>query len=95
MKKVFCILLTLCMLCAAAPVISATNGVTVDATWSVLVPEEPTSYESFAADKLDGLPLARPGEELADHGRRRADAAVPLLPFGIAIPDAIGCAKHT
>lgn len=52
MKKVFCILLTLCMLCAAAPVISAANGVTVDATWSVLVPEEPTSYESFAADKL-------------------------------------------
>ncbi|MCR5040650.1 MAG: DUF4838 domain-containing protein [Clostridia bacterium] len=52
MKKTVCIILTLCLLFAAAPAAMASGDVTVDSSWSVLVPESPTSYESFAAEKL-------------------------------------------
>ncbi|MBQ6164257.1 MAG: DUF4838 domain-containing protein, partial [Clostridia bacterium] len=53
MKKtislILCAVLALgCML----PAFAADGGVSVDGTWSILIPAEPTSYESFAAGKL-------------------------------------------
>ncbi len=66
MKKaislILCAVLALgCML----PAFAADGGVTVDGTWSILVPAEPTSYESFAAGKLQSGLAEVFGNEIA------------------------------
>ena len=53
MKKILCLLLTLCMLAAVAPLgYSAAGSVSVDGSWKILVPASPTAYEDYAAGKL-------------------------------------------
>ena len=52
MKKCISIILAVCLLFAVLPLAMAKEAITMDATWSILVPASPTSYESFAADKL-------------------------------------------
>ena len=52
MKKLLSVLLILCLCLSFAPAVFAGEGITVNGTWSVLVPAEPTPYESFAANKL-------------------------------------------
>jgi hypothetical protein len=52
MKKVLCAVLALCLLLSAAPLAAAANMLTIDASWAVLAPAAPTSYEAFAAEKL-------------------------------------------
>ena len=52
MKKMLCLLLCLGLLCASAPVAFAADTLTVDASWSILLPASPSSYETFAAEKL-------------------------------------------
>ena len=52
MKRVFAVFLSLCLTLAALPTAFAAACVSVDSTWTVLLPEDPTSYESFTAKKL-------------------------------------------
>ena len=52
MKKIVCAVLIVCLLLCAAPMALAKEKISVDASWSVLVPASPTSYESFTAEKL-------------------------------------------
>ncbi|MCR5783793.1 MAG: DUF4838 domain-containing protein [Clostridia bacterium] len=52
MKKFICVFLSCFLLLLAAAPVSAANDLTVDASWTVLMPEAPTSYESFAGEKL-------------------------------------------
>ena len=52
MKRTVSILLVFCLLFVSVPLTFADHVVTVDATWSILVPAEPTEYESYAAEKL-------------------------------------------
>ncbi len=53
MKKLLSLTLASCLMCASLPVAgAAADALTVDATWKVLVPEAPTVYETFAAEKL-------------------------------------------
>ena len=53
MKKSISFILVFCI-CLACTLTgyAADTGIKIDGTWSVLMPENPTSYESFAADKL-------------------------------------------
>ena len=53
MKKILSVLLVICLCFSfAVPAFAKTGGIAVDGTWSVLVPENATAYESFAARKL-------------------------------------------
>ena len=55
MKKGVCLFLSLCMLFASVPAAGAADApdvLAVDKTWTILLPEEPTPYEAFAAQKL-------------------------------------------
>ncbi|MBR6314572.1 MAG: DUF4838 domain-containing protein [Clostridia bacterium] len=52
MKKSICVILVFCLLLSAAPLAFAGNNISVDASWVILTPEAPTSYETFAAEKL-------------------------------------------
>ncbi|MBQ7638149.1 MAG: DUF4838 domain-containing protein [Clostridia bacterium] len=54
MKKAICIILSLCLLLSAVPFAIAASNVSVTDGWSVLVPEQPTDYESYAAEKISG-----------------------------------------
>ena len=65
MKKIICILLAVCMLVGALPLAFAKAGITVDADWSILVPASPTSYETFAANKLKDVLTEKLGAEIA------------------------------
>ena len=64
MKKCICTLLIVCLLLSASPLAFAKSGITVDATWSILLPAAPTSYEQFAAEKLRSTLSEVFGEEL-------------------------------
>ena len=56
MKKLFSVFLAGLMLLGMIPVASAAVGFSIDKTWTILVPENPTPAEAFAADKLkEGL----------------------------------------
>lgn len=52
MKKAISLLLSLCFLCVSVPVAFGADDLQVDASWSILVSEAPTSYETFASEKL-------------------------------------------
>ncbi|MBQ7688321.1 MAG: DUF4838 domain-containing protein [Clostridia bacterium] len=53
MKKLLCAMLCGCMLLSSFVLAYASDGdLTVDAGWSVLIPAEPTAYESYAAERL-------------------------------------------
>ncbi|MBQ6021262.1 MAG: hypothetical protein IJL26_13905, partial [Clostridia bacterium] len=90
MKKaislILCAVLAIgCML----PAFAADGGVTVDGTWSILVPAEPTSYESFAAGKLQsglaevfGTEIAMVSEPAGNY--IAVGAASAIDPAGIA-----------
>ena len=52
MKKSICVILVFCLLLSVAPLAFAGNNISVDASWVILTPEAPTSYETFAAEKL-------------------------------------------
>ena len=52
MKKIICLAMALCLLFAAMPTAFAAQAITVDGSWVVLTPASPTSYETFAAEKL-------------------------------------------
>lgn len=52
MKKIISLAMAVCLLFAALPFAFAEEVITVDASWSILVPASPTSYETFAANKL-------------------------------------------
>ncbi len=53
MKKFLSVLLVLCMCVSSAlPVFARGGAIILDGTWSILVPQEPTQYETFAAEKL-------------------------------------------
>ena len=64
MKKIISILLAVCMLFGALPLAFAKTGITVNATWSILVPASPTSYETFAANKLQSVLSEALGAEI-------------------------------
>ncbi len=96
MKKFLCLLLTLCMLAAAAPFsVAADADVTVDGAWRILIPDSPTAYENYAAEKLQSclgevfgteIPVV---SEAADHyialgGASRADVS-DVAPNGYRI----------
>ena len=56
MKKILSVLLAVCLCLPFASLVFADEGgITVDGTWSVLVPGEPTQYETFAAQKIAGV----------------------------------------
>ena len=57
MKKLCSLLLCISLMFCAVPFVFAADGtIRVDAGWSVLLPEEPTAYESYAAQLIcDGL----------------------------------------
>ncbi|MBQ6067843.1 MAG: DUF4838 domain-containing protein [Clostridia bacterium] len=65
MKKIICIVLAVCLLFSALPLAFAQEGITVDGTWTILIPASPTSYESFAADKLKTVLTEVFGTEIA------------------------------
>ena len=67
MKKVLCCLLAVCMCLSFLPGAYAArdDAVTVDASWCVLIPEEPTDYERFTAGKLQTELSKVFGEEIA------------------------------
>lgn len=52
MKKIISLAMAVCLLFAALPFAFAEEAITMDAAWSILVPSSPTSYETFAANKL-------------------------------------------
>lgn len=52
MKKMTCFFLVCLLLLGALPLAGASNGIVIDKTWKILVPENPTTAERFAADKL-------------------------------------------
>ena len=52
MKKIISLAMAVCLLFAALPFAFAEEAITMDAAWSILVPSTPTSYETFAANKL-------------------------------------------
>ena len=52
MKKLFSVFLAGLMLLGMIPVASAAVSLSIDKTWKILVPENPTAAETFAADKL-------------------------------------------
>lgn len=53
MKRTVSVILTFCLLISSAPFIFAQEGdALIESSWSVLVPASPTSYETFAAEKL-------------------------------------------
>ena len=52
MKKTICLMLSICLLCVSAPVAFGADVLNVDSTWTVLISEAPTCYETFAAEKL-------------------------------------------
>ena len=54
MKKVCCLVLSICLLCVSVPQVFGAEALKLDASWSILLPAEPTSYETFAAEKLAG-----------------------------------------
>ena len=66
MKRLLCVLLSLCLLCAIVPLAAADEGLSVDGAWVVLVPESPTAYERFAADKLKAGLAEALGTELTE-----------------------------
>lgn len=53
MKKGLCLFIAVCMLLAVVPTVSAADMLSVDKTWTILLPESPTAYERFAAEKLN------------------------------------------
>ena len=59
LKRMICVVLTVCLCLSVTPLAGAAEGAddeedpyTVDGSWSVLLPAEPTAYETFAAEKL-------------------------------------------
>ena len=65
MKKIISLAMAVCLLFAALPFAFAEEVITVDASWSILVPASPTSYETFAADKLKTILSEVFGAEMA------------------------------
>ena len=52
MKKIISVVLAGVMLIAAMPLAFASGDIVIDKSWTILVPENPTTAESFAANKL-------------------------------------------
>ena len=52
MKKAIAFLLSVLLMFGAVPFAAAAQSVTIDKTWKILMPENPTAYETFAANKL-------------------------------------------
>ena len=86
MKKGISLFLCLCMLFAFVPAAGAASALSVDATWTILLPQTPTAYETFAAEKLNaclgevfGAPLqivTEPsGRDIALGAASRADVS--------------------
>ena len=65
MKKWICLLLSCCLLLSVMPTVFAAAELTVDGSWVVLTPASPTSYETFAANKLKDVLTEALGTEIA------------------------------
>ena len=52
MKRTISVFLAILIIAAAVPFAGAADAVTVDGSWSILLPENPSSFERFAARKL-------------------------------------------
>ena len=52
MKKTLVVILAFVMIICAFPLAKACDDIRIDKTWTILVPENPTDYETFAANKL-------------------------------------------
>ena len=52
MKKALCLLLVSVLLLGCVPLAAASGCIAIDKTWHILVPETPTTAETFAANKL-------------------------------------------
>ena len=52
MKNIICVLLSVLLLAGMPPFAFAADGIVIDKTWTILIPESPTAAESFAAGKL-------------------------------------------
>lgn len=53
MKKGLCLFVCFCLLFAVLPTVYAKDVISVDKSWTILLPETPTAYEQFAAEKLN------------------------------------------
>lgn len=52
MKKTICLILVALLLLGTVPVAFASHNIVIDQTWKILVPENPSAAETFAANKL-------------------------------------------
>lgn len=52
MKKTLCLALACLLLLGCVPVAAASDCIAIDKTWTILIPEAPTTAETFAANKL-------------------------------------------
>ena len=65
MKKLLSVLLVICLCISfSLPAFAENSSITVDGSWSVLVPDGPSSYETFAAQKLSSELSAVLGTEI-------------------------------
>ena len=81
MKRILCIAVCLCFMVFLTPLVFAADAdVTVDGSWSIRVPASPTSYERFAAKKLQTVL----GEVFGTTVQTSADAAPPYIAVGSA-----------
>ena len=80
MKKAISLFLAFSICFLLMPTAFADDALTVDGSWSILVPEEPTAYEQFSAEKLQTELCAALG------------ATLPITPQAEANYIAIGAA---
>lgn len=81
MKKLVCIGLCVCfMILSVTAAFAAETNLTVDATWSIRIPASPTSYETFAAGKLQSVLTEVFGASVT----ASADASEPYIAVGSA-----------
>lgn len=81
MKKLVSAILCICFVLLATPAaFAAQSDLTVDGTWSIRVPASPTSYERFAAQKLQSVL----SEAFGTSVRMSAGAQAPYIAVGSA-----------
>ena len=81
MKKLVCIVLTVCFFLLCMPAALAKEAdLSVDRTWSIRIPASPTAYERFAAEKLRTVL----SEVFGASVEMSAGAAAPYIAVGSA-----------